>query len=160
MLRVGVRGSPGAHFGLARRSVWSFWERFVGTQSPFGAPVFGLRRLKCFSDNPELSFSSSYASERSLMKLWKDNLYQFNLAVTPAANNSVLRGRRQWAQAHSVRRPRQGRGVWVEGKCEINKVRIIKFEKTSLGTGGWASRGVRLEPRSWAYSGLLGIENP
>ena len=53
----------------------SFWERFVGTQSPFGAPVFGLRRLKCFSDNPELSFSSSFPSERSFMNLWKGNLY-------------------------------------------------------------------------------------
>ena len=75
VLRVGVRGSPGAHFGLARRSVWSFWERFVGTQSPFGAPVFGLRRLICFSGNPELGFSSSFPSERSFMKFWKGNLY-------------------------------------------------------------------------------------
>ena len=45
------------------------------------------------------------------------------------------------------------------GKCEKNKVRINKFEKTSLGTGGWASRGFQIAPRSWAYSGLLGIEN-
>ena len=34
-----------------------------------------------------------------------------------------------------------------------------KIEKTSLGTGGWASRGVRISLRSWAYSGLLGVEN-
>ena len=62
-----ILDSPGGPFGV-------FGERFVGTQSPFGAPVFGLRRLKCFSDNPELSFSSSFHSERSFMKFWKGDL--------------------------------------------------------------------------------------
>ena len=27
-----------------------------------------------------------------------------------------------------------------------------------MGTGGWASRPVTITPRSWAYSGLLGVD--
>ena len=27
-----------------------------------------------------------------------------------------------------------------------------------MGAGGWASRPVRITPRSWAYSGLLGVD--
>ena len=82
-LRPGPSRASGSLPGESRASFWTPPEVrleplgviFGHPESPFGAPVFGLRRLKCFSDNPELRFSSSFPSERSFMKLWKDNLY-------------------------------------------------------------------------------------
>ena len=81
-LRSELSRAPGGRPGESRGAFWTrpevrleLLEEIVGTQSPFGAPVFGLRRSKCFSDNPELGFSSSFPSERSFMKLWKDYLY-------------------------------------------------------------------------------------
>ena len=113
-----------------------------------GAMRDGLQAPGSTKTHPEASFASSGAPRCGHPLHHK------------SAQMVFLRGRRQWAPAHSVRRPRMGRGVGVIGKCEKNKVRINKFEKTSLGTGGWASRGVQISLRSWAYSGLLGIENP
>ena len=81
-LRSELSRAPGGRPGESRGSFWTRPEvrlellgEILGTQSPFGAPVFGLRRLKCFSDNPELGISSSFPSESSFMKFWKGNLY-------------------------------------------------------------------------------------
>ena len=125
----------------------------------FGTPGLGRpARARRDADGPEASGCAKSVSRGLVCEFW-DAQVRPSRASQLRSNGFPSGSAAVGASPFSPPTPDEGRGVGGEGKCEINKVRINKFEKTSLGTGGWASRPVTLALRSWAYSGLLGIEN-